>query len=215
MTGQDAVTSAKGFAARLSLSGVILTKLDGDARGGAALSVKAVTRVPIKFIGIGEKPDQFEEFRPEGMADRILGMGDVVALVEKAKEAVDVAEAEKLQEKLKRDSLDFQDFLDQLERLQKMGPLKDILGMIPGLGAQVDQVDEAQLVRTKAIVQSMTRDERANPDLLDGSRRLRIAKGSGRSIQEVNTLLKQFKEMKRMMKGLKKRRGMFGGMFPK
>jgi signal recognition particle subunit SRP54 len=214
MTGQDAVTSAKGFAGRLPLAGVILTKLDGDARGGAALSVKAVTGVPIKFVGIGEKPDQLEEFRPAGMADRILGMGDVVALVERAKEAVDVESALKLQEKLKRDGLDFQDFLDQLEKLQKMGPLKDLLGMIPGVGAHADKVDEKQLGRTKAIIQSMTRDERQNADLLDGSRRLRIAKGSGCSIQDVNTLLKQFKEMKRMMKTIKKKKGMFGGMMP-
>jgi signal recognition particle subunit SRP54 len=214
MTGQDAVTSAKGFAGRLPLSGVILTKLDGDARGGAALSVKAVTGVPIKFVGVGEKADQFEDFRPEGMADRILGMGDVVALVEKAKEAVDAESALKLQEKLKRDSLDFQDFLDQLERLQKMGPLKDLLGMIPGLGAKLDEVDESQLGRTKAIIQSMTVQERRNPDLLDGSRRLRIAKGSGCTVQDVNTLIKQYREMRKMMKTMKKKRGLFGGMFP-
>jgi signal recognition particle subunit SRP54 len=141
-------------------------------------------------------------------------MGDVVALVEKAKETVDAAEAAKIQEKLKREGLDLQDFLDQLERLQKMGPLKDVLGMIPGLGDQVEQIDDAQLLRTKAIVQSMTKAERSNPDLIDGSRRLRIARGSGRSVQEVNTLLKQFKEMKRMMKNLKKKRGLFGGLFP-
>jgi len=214
MTGQDAVTSAKGFAGRLPLAGVILTKLDGDARGGAALSVKAVTGVPIKFVGVGEKPDQLEEFRPEGMADRILGMGDVVALVEKAKEAVDAESALKLQEKLKRDALDFQDFLDQLERLQKLGSLKDLLGMIPGLGAHADRVDDKLVASTKAIIQSMTKAERANPDLLDGSRRMRIAKGSGRSIQEVNTLMKQFREMKRMMKTMKKKKGLFGGMMP-
>jgi signal recognition particle subunit SRP54 len=212
MTGQDAVTSAKEFNAALELSGVILTKLDGDARGGAALSVKAVTGKPIKFIGVGEKFDRLEEFHPERMANRILGMGDVVSLVEKAQAAVTEEEAQRMQDKLRKSQFGLDDFLGQIRQMRKMGPLKDILAMVPGMGSAMKDlpIDEGELNQTEAIIQSMTAKERANPDLIDSSRRRRIARGSGVEPQDVAGLVKSFgqvKEMVRQMQGA----GMFGG----
>ena len=218
MVGQDAVNSAKAFDAKLPLTGVILTKLDGDARGGAALSVKAVTGKPIRFVGVGEKPDQLEEFYPERMADRILGMGDVVSLVERAQATIDVEQAMKMEAKLKKASFDLQDFLDQMAQVRKMGPLQEIMKMIPGMGGFADQVDEKQVKRTEAIIQSMTARERKEPDLIDGQRRRRIAKGSGTTVPEVNSLLKQFGQARDMMKKLSKMKpGMKpgGGGFPR
>jgi len=212
MTGQDAVTSAKEFNAALELSGVILTKLDGDARGGAALSVKAVTGKPIKFIGVGEKLDRLEEFHPDRMANRILGMGDVVSLVEKAQQAVDAEEAERMQEKLRKAEFGLDDFLKQIKQMRRMGPLKEILGMIPGLGSAMKDlpVDERELDQTEAIINSMTVKERERPDVIDASRRRRIARGSGVEPQDVAGLVKSFgqvKELVRQMQG----GGMFGG----
>ena len=205
MTGQDAVNSAKEFDAQLGFDGVILTKLDGDTRGGAALSIRAVTGKPIKFVGIGEKLDRLEEFHPDRMASRILGMGDVVSLVEKAQQAIDLEEAQKLSKKIQDDSIGLDDFLAQLQQIKKMGPIKDILSMIPGVGSKVDglNVDEKQLQRLEAIIRSMTTDERLNPDIINGSRRQRVANGSGTTIQDVNQLLKQFKSMKKLMKHFK------------
>ncbi|MFH1228732.1 MAG: signal recognition particle protein [Planctomycetota bacterium] len=206
MTGQDAVNSAKSFDEQSPLSGVILTKLDGDARGGAALSIKAVTGKPIKFVGIGEKPDNFEEFHPDRMASRILGMGDVISLVEKAQSVMDEDKAKKLQEKMLKNKLDLQDFLDQLQQIKKMGSLKDMLAMIPGIGGALKNVDmdDKQLKRIEAIIQSMTPLERTEPDIIDGKRKLRISKGSGTSVAEINSLLKQFTEMQKMMKNIGK-----------
>ena len=205
MTGQDAVNSAKEFNAQLGFDGVILTKLDGDTRGGAALSIRAVTGKPIKFVGIGEKLDRLEEFHPDRMASRILGMGDVVSLVEKAQQAIDLEEAQKLSKKIQDDSIGLDDFLAQLQQIKKMGPIKDILSMIPGVGSKVDglNVDEKQLQRLEAIIRSMTTDERLNPDIINGSRRQRVANGSGTTLQDVNQLLKQFKSMKKLMKHFK------------
>ena len=205
MTGQDPVNSAKEFDAQLGFDGVILTKLDGDTRGGAALSIRAVTGKPIKFVGIGEKLDRLEEFHPDRMASRILGMGDVVSLVEKAQQAIDLEEAQKLSKKIQDDSIGLDDFLAQLQQIKKMGPIKDILSMIPGVGSKVDglNVDEKQLQRLEAIIRSMTTDERLNPDIINGSRRQRVANGSGTTIQDVNQLLKQFKSMKKLMKHFK------------
>jgi len=202
MTGQDAVNSAAEFNRQLELTGVILTKLDGDARGGAALSVKAVTGKPIKFVGVGEKLDRLEEFHPDRMASRILGMGDVVTLVEKAQLAIDEEKAEELEKKIRKDQLSLDDFLDQLQQVKKMGPLKEILSMIPGLGSKMEgvQVDEGQLKRVEAIIRSMTPEERAKPDLVDHSRRHRIAKGSGTATHDVNQLLKQFRQMRKTLK---------------
>jgi len=202
MTGQDAVNSASQFNARLGLDGVILTKLDGDARGGAALSVKAVTGRPIKFVGVGEKLDRLEEFHPDRMANRILGMGDVVSLVEKARETIDTEEAEKMRKKLMSNAFTLSDFLKQMEYVKKMGPIKDVLAHIPGLGAKLDgmDLDGSPLARTEAIIQSMTPDERDFPEIIDPSRRARIARGSGTTTAMVNDLLKQFKQMKTMMK---------------
>ena len=207
MTGQDAVNSAKEFNQQLNIDGVILTKLDGDARGGAALSIKAVTGKPIRFVGIGEKVDNLEEFYPDRMASRILGMGDVVSLVEKAQTAIDLESAQKLQEKLKKGDLNLQDFYDQLQQVKKMGPLGDLLKMIPGLGGKVGDVDEKDMKRTEAIIQSMTRQERENPEILNGSRRARIAKGSGTSVAEINSLIKQFEQARKMMREMKKGKG--------
>jgi len=212
MTGQDAVTSAKEFNAALELSGVILTKLDGDARGGAALSVKAVTGKPIKFIGVGEKLDRLEEFHPERMASRILGMGDVVSLVEKAQAAVDAEEAARMQEKLRKAEFGLDDFLKQIRQMRRMGPLKEILGMIPGMGTALKDlpVDEGELDQTEAIIYSMTPQERADPQTIDASRRRRIARGSGVDPQDVAGLVKSFgqvKELVRQMQGA----GAFGG----
>jgi signal recognition particle subunit SRP54 len=202
MTGQDAVTSAKAFDDELALDGVILTKLDGDARGGAALSVKAVTGKPIKFIGVGEKIDKLEEFHPDRMASRILGMGDVVSLVEKAKETIDAEEAARMQEKMLKAEFTFEDFLKQLGQMRKMGSLKDILSMIPGMGSQLGHLDvsDDELTRVEAIIHSMTTAERRKPDIIDGSRRRRIANGSGVAPEEVSGLLKQFRQMRDMMK---------------
>lgn len=205
MTGQDAVNSAKEFNTQLGFDGAILTKLDGDTRGGAALSIRAVTGKPIKFVGIGEKLDRLEEFHPDRMASRILGMGDVVSLVERAQQAIDLEEAQKLSRKIQDDSLSLDDFLMQLQQIKKMGPIKEVLGMIPGMGNKMDglNVDEKQLLRVEAIIRSMTIQERSVPDIINGSRRQRIANGSGTTIQDVNQLLKQFKSMKKLMKHFK------------
>ncbi|MDR4509427.1 MAG: signal recognition particle protein [Candidatus Brocadiaceae bacterium] len=205
MTGQDAVNSAKEFDAQLGFDGVILSKLDGDTRGGAALSIRAVTGKPIKFVGIGEKLDRLEEFHPDRMASRILGMGDVVSFVERAQQAVDLEEAQKLTKKIQDDSLSLEDFLSQLQQIKKMGPIKEVLGMIPGMGSKMDglNVDEKQLERVEAIIKSMTTGERLKPEIINGSRRHRVAAGSGTTIQDVNQLLKQFKSMKKLMKQFK------------
>ncbi|MFX0559695.1 signal recognition particle protein [Tepidibacillus infernus] len=204
MTGQDAVNVANSFHETLSLTGVILTKLDGDTRGGAAISVKAVTGCPIKFVGMGEKLDQIEPFYPDRMASRILGMGDVLTLIEKAQATVDSQKAKDLEKKIRSAEFSFEDFLDQLEQVKKMGPLDEILGMIPGLnkakGLKDLKVDDKQLAHVEAIIMSMTKEEKQHPEILNASRRRRIANGSGTSIQDVNRLLKQFEDMKKMMK---------------
>ena len=218
MTGQDAVNSAKQFNEKLPLTGVVLTKLDGDTRGGAALSIKAVTGKPIKFIGIGEKIDDLSEFFPDRMAQRILGMGDVISLVEKAQENVDQETARRFATKLQKNEFDLQDFLEQLGQLEKMGPLQQIIGMIPGMGQMLGEKKEGmetEFKRMKAIIQSMTVDERKHPEILDGSRRKRISRGAGRTLPEINNLLKQFKDMRKMMKGfnplkMQKMMGKFG-----
>jgi signal recognition particle subunit SRP54 len=205
MTGQDAVNVAEQFAEVAQFDGVVLSKLDGDARGGAALSVKAVTGKPIMFASTGEKLPDFERFHPDRMAQRILGMGDVLSFIEKAERSVDEDEAKALEQKLRKNQFTLEDFLDQLRRIRKMGPLTSILGMIPGLaGHQLSkmQVDEKEFDRIEAIILSMTPHERAHPEVIKGSRRLRIAKGSGTSVQQVNQLVKQFGEMRRLMKGI-------------
>ncbi|MBM4159723.1 MAG: signal recognition particle protein [Ignavibacteria bacterium] len=206
MTGQDAVNTAKAFHDRLDFDGVVLTKLDGDSRGGAALSIRSVVQKPIKFIGVGEKLDALEPFYPERIASRILGMGDIVTLVEKAQEQFDEEKAVKLEEKLRKAQFTLEDFLDQLREVKKMGPLSQVMGMLPGMNrvpADV-QVDDKALVRIEAMIQSMTSEERVRPSIINGSRRRRIAMGSGTTVQEVNRLLKQFEEMQRMMKRLSK-----------
>ncbi len=203
MTGQDAVNTAQSFQSRLDLSGVVLTKMDGDARGGAALSIKAVIGRPIKFIGTGEKLDALEKFHPERIASRLLGMGDIVTLVEKAQQAVDQEKASQFAEKMRKAEFTLEDFLDQLQQMKKMGPLNQLVGMLPGVGAKLPkdaEIDEGAIVRTEAIIHSMTPLERQKPQLLNGTRRLRIAKGSGTSVQEVNRLVKQFEMMRKMMK---------------
>ncbi|RVU55293.1 signal recognition particle protein [Anaerosphaera multitolerans] len=203
MTGQDAVNVAAAFDERLKLTGVILTKLDGDARGGAALSIRAVTNVPIKFTAMGEKLDQIEVFHPDRMASRILGMGDVLSLIEKAQSAVDEQKAIELEKKLRTQSFTFDDFLDQLEQMKNLGPLEDILGMLPGMNNKMLKginVDEKEFARLEAIIRSMTKEERQKPEIIDISRRKRIANGSGTTPVEVNKLLKQFKELRKMMK---------------
>jgi signal recognition particle subunit SRP54 len=214
MTGQDAVNSAKGFDERLDVSGIVLTKLDGDARGGAALSIKSVTGKTIKFVGEGERIEDFSEFRPEGMADRILQMGDIVGLVNIAQQHIDQEKAETSAQRLMDGRWNFEDFLEQLETISKMGPLKKIIGMMPGLGSMLKGVDisDDELKPIKAIISSMSRQERKNPDLLNGSRRRRIAIGSGTSIPEVNALIKQFKMMKKMTSTMSQLGGM-GSMF--
>lgn len=211
MTGQDAVNSANEFNSQLGFDGAILTKLDGDARGGAALSIKAVTGKPIKFVGIGEKLDKLEEFHPDRMASRILGMGDVTSLVEKAQKVVDAEEAEKLEKKFKEGSLTLDDFLKQLQQVRRMGPLKDIIGMIPGMGKKMEgiDIDEKQLKNVEAIIRSMTLEERMRPDIIEGSRRHRIASGSGRNVQDISQLLKQFKQMKKMFRHLSENDGKY------
>ncbi|MBN1818182.1 MAG: signal recognition particle protein [Sedimentisphaerales bacterium] len=204
MTGQDAVNSAKEFNERLELDGVILTKLDGDARGGAALSVKAVTGKPIKFIGVGEKLDKLEEFHPDRMASRILGMGDVVTLVEKAQEQFDAEEAAKMQAKMAKGTFGFDDFLKQMDAVRKMGGMASMLKLLPGVGSQLKdmQVDERELDQMKGIVHSMTAEERRDPDIIDSSRRRRIARGCGRDVQDVAGLIKTFRRSRDMMKAL-------------
>ncbi len=204
MTGQDAVNVASTFNENLDITGVILTKLDGDTRGGAALSVKEVTGCPIKFVGLGEKLDAIEPFYPDRMASRILGMGDVLTLIEKAQANVDAEKAKELEKKIRKAEFSFEDFLDQLQQVKQMGPLEDILGMLPGAnkvkGLKDLKVDDKQLGRVEAIIRSMTKEEKVNPEVLNASRRRRIANGSGTTIQEVNRLIKQFDDMKKMMK---------------
>ncbi len=231
MTGQEAVNVASGFNERLEITGVVLTKLDGDAKGGAALSIKAVTGKPVKFVGVGEKLDALEVFHADRLVSRILGMGDVLTLVEKAHSVFDEGEARKLQDKLKKNKFDLEDFRSQLQQVKKLGSLESIMGMIPGMGKMMKQMEgmqppEKEMMRIEAIINSMTRKERANHTLLNGSRRLRIAKGSGTSVQEVNQLLKRFVDAQRvvqqlqkmgpmgMMKGMKGLKGMGKGMFP-
>lgn len=211
MTGQDAVNSAKIFNERLNFDGIVLTKLDGDARGGAALSIRSVVGKPIKFISNGEKLNQLETFYPERLASRILGKGDVISLVEKVQENFEEIEADKLEEKIRKNEFDFEDFLKQIKAIKKMGSLSSLIGMLPGVGAQAKnlKVDDNALVKTEAIINSMTYQERKKPKILNGSRRLRIARGSGTSIQEVNRLLKQFSEMQKMMSQFSKKG--FGG----
>ncbi len=206
MTGQEAVTVAEAFQQQVAFDGVILTKLDGDARGGAALSVKAVTGKPIKFASVGEKLDQLEVFHPERMSSRILGMGDVLSLIEKAEEAIEADDAVEMEKRMRSGEFTFDDFLQSYRMLRRMGPLKGVLGMIPGLGKQMEglDVDEKQMARVEAIILSMTPKERRTPHLINGSRRLRIARGSGVSVQEVNKLLTARKEMQKMMKHLGK-----------
>jgi signal recognition particle subunit SRP54 len=215
MTGQDAVRSAKEFHDRLGLTGIILTKMDGDARGGAALSIKSVTGQPIKFIGVGEKLDALEPFFPDRLAGRILGMGDVLSLIEKAEQTVDQEEAKELAEKIRKDEFSLDDFRDQLEQIRKMGPLDQILGMLPNMGPlrgiNKMQVDEKELIHIEAIINSMTPQERQQHHILNGSRRKRIALGSGRPVHEINRLLKQYVEMRKMMKSLN--RGIVPRMF--
>lgn len=202
MTGQDAVNTAKAFNDRLDFDGVVLTKLDGDTRGGAALSIKSVVNKPIKFVGTGEKMDAIDVFHPDRMADRILGMGDIVTLVEKAQEQFNIEEAKKLQKKIAKNTFDFNDFLGQIQQVKKMGNMKDLIGMIPGVGKAVKDIDinDDAFKNIEAIIHSMTLRERENPNLINGSRRQRIAKGSGTNIQEVNKLMKQFEDMRKMMR---------------
>ena len=215
MTGQDAVNVAETFNQKLDITGVIITKLDGDTRGGAALSIKAVTGKPIKFVGCGEKMEDIEPFYPDRMASRILGMGDVLTLIEKAQEAFSEEEALKLQKKMKTNSFTLQDYLNQLESVKKMGGIGKLMSMVPGLGGKVneDDIDESKIIKTKAIILSMTPEERNNPDIIKASRRKRIAAGSGTSIQDVNQLLKQFDMSKEMMRRVSKN-GMRGMKFP-
>ncbi len=202
MTGQDAVNTARTFNERLNFDGVVLTKLDGDSRGGAALSIRQVVEKPIKFISTGEKMEALDVFHPDRMASRILGMGDVISLVERAQQAFDEDEAKRLNAKMRQNKFDFDDFLGQLQQIKKMGNVKDLLGMIPGMGAAMKNVDidNNSFVPIEAMIQSMTKKERANPDMIDSSRKKRIAEGSGKSITEVNNLLKQFDEMRKMMR---------------
>ncbi len=228
MTGQEAVNVASGFNERLDITGVVLTKLDGDAKGGAALSIRAVTGKPVKLVGLGEKLDALEIFYPDRLVSRILGMGDILTLVEKAQATFDATETERLQQKLKKSQFDLEDFKNQLQQIKKMGSLDSILGMIPGVGKAMKQMQggqpsEKELKRIEAIIDSMTPGERANHQIINGSRRLRIAKGSGTTVQEVNQLLKRFTEAQKVMKQLQKlgpkglMRGMKGmgkGMFP-
>ena len=209
MTGQDAVNTAKEFNDRLDFTGVVLTKLDGDTRGGAALSIRSVVEKPIKFVGIGEKMDALDVFHPARMADRILGMGDIVSLVEKAQEQYDEAEARKLSKKIAQNQFGFDDFLNQIQQIKKMGNMKDLISMIPGVGKALKDVDikDDAFKHIEAIIQSMTPYERANPQVLNPSRKQRIANGSGRTIQEVNRLIKQFDDMRKMMRMVQSNKG--------
>jgi signal recognition particle subunit SRP54 len=221
MTGQDAVNVAESFNQKLGISGVILTKMDGDSRGGAALSVKAVTGKPIKYVGMGEKLSEIEPFFPDRMASRILGMGDVLSLIEKAQEAFDEKKALELEKKMRTQQFTLEDFLDQMQQLKKMGPLSDVLGMLPGMNnkaLQGAEIDEKKMGRVEAIIKSMTKHERNDPGIINGSRRKRISAGSGTTIQEVNKLLKDFEEMKKMFKmmsemGRHQKKGFGGGKF--
>ena len=221
MTGQDAVNVAETFNEKLDITGVILTKLDGDTRGGAALSVRAVTGKPILYVGMGEKLSDLEQFYPDRMASRILGMGDILSLIEKAEMDMDSEKAKKLSQKIAKADFDFNDFLDQLEELEKMGGMASILSMLPGIGgkAALPEVDDSQMIKIKAIIQSMSEKERLDPSLLNPSRKNRIAKGSGVNIADVNRLVKQFEQMKKMMKQFPgmmkngKKRGALGGLF--
>jgi signal recognition particle subunit SRP54 len=203
MTGQDAVNVAQHFHDALPITGLVMTKLDGDARGGAAISVRAVTGVPVKLVGVGEKMDALEPFHPDRMAGRILGMGDVLSLIEKVEAEIDQEKALVMEKRLREARFDFEDFLEQLQQMKKLGPLQQIMGMLPGVGAQLKdvQVDDRQLVKIEAIIQSMTAKERRDPELLNGSRKRRIAMGSGTTVEEVNRLLKQFTQMRQMLKG--------------
>jgi signal recognition particle subunit SRP54 len=211
MTGQEAVRVAEGFDSRLGLTGLILTKVDGDARGGAALSIRSVTGVPVKFMGVGEKTDALEPFYPDRLASRILGMGDVLTLIEKAESAFDEDQARRMEQKLRQASFNLEDFSEQLREIKKMGPLDQLLEMIPGLGQVTRQLPsdmtEKQMKRVEAIIGSMTPAERRNPQLINGSRKRRIALGSGTSVQEVNQLLNQFRQMQRMMRQFSSGRG--------
>ncbi|MGK7389052.1 MAG: signal recognition particle protein [Candidatus Cyclobacteriaceae bacterium M2_1C_046] len=212
MTGQDAVNTAKTFNERLNFDGVVLTKLDGDSRGGAALSIRRVVDKPIKYISTGEKMEAIDKFHPDRMSNRILGMGDVVSLVERAQQTFDEEEARRINKKIKKNQFDFEDFLGQLQQIRKMGNIKDLLGMIPGMGKAIKNldVDDESFKPIEAIIKSMTLEERSNPELINGSRRKRIANGSGTSVQEVNNLLKQFGEMRKMMKMMNKMGGKRG-----
>lgn len=209
MTGQDAVNTARTFNERLNFDGVVLTKLDGDTRGGAALSIRRVVEKPIKFISTGEKMEAIDRFYPDRMASRILGMGDVISLVERAQQAYDEDEAKRLSKKIRKNQFDFNDFLQQLQQVKKMGNMKDLLGMIPGMGKALKEVDldDNSFKPIEAIIRSMTMQERENPELINGSRKARIAKGSGRTVQEVNNLLKQFSDMRKLMKTMNKMGG--------
>lgn len=209
MTGQDAVNTAKTFNDRLNFDGVVLTKLDGDTRGGAALSIRTVVEKPIKYISHGEKMEALDLFHPDRMANRILGMGDVVSLVEKAQQNFDEEESRRIQKKIRKNQFGFDDFLSQLEQIKKMGNLKDLMGMIPGVGKAIKDIDidDDSLKPIEAIIKSMTPKERENPDIINGSRKIRISKGSGTSVQEVNQLLKQFDQMRKMMKTMNKMGG--------
>jgi len=213
MTGQDAVNAAQQFLERLDFDGVVLTKMDGDARGGAAISIGQVTGKLIKFVSVGEKPDAIESFHPDRIASRILGMGDVVSLVEKAQESVDLEKAEILEKKLRREQFTLEDFYEQIQQIKKMGPLEQILGMIPGISKQLKNVpvDDSAFVKVEAMINSMTPEERQHPQIINGSRRRRIAMGSGTRVQDINQLLNQFQEMRKMMKKMKM--GKFRGAF--
>jgi signal recognition particle subunit SRP54 len=218
MTGQDAVNTAKAFNDRLDFSGVVLTKLDGDTRGGAALSIKYTVQKPIKFVSNGEKMDALDVFFPERMAQRILGMGDITSLVERAQEQFNEEEAKKLEKKIRKNQFDFEDFMQQIQQIKKMGNMKDLLGMIPGLGKQVKDLDirDDAFKGIEAMIQSMTPFERANPDVIDMSRKKRIARGSGKQMEDVNAFMKQFDQLKQMMKMMNKMpMGMGKGMMGK
>ena len=216
MTGQDAVNTAKAFNDRLDFDGVVLTKLDGDTRGGAALSIKTIVNKPIKFVSTGEKMDALDVFHPDRMASRILGMGDIVSFVERAQSTLDQEEAARLQKKMRKNQFDFDDFLKQLNQIKKMGNIKDLMSMIPGVGKAVKDIDidDDSFIGIEAIIHSMTLAERQNPEMLDGSRKQRIAKGSGTSTTEVNKLVKQFDEMRKMMKQMNSGKGMGKGKMP-
>lgn len=214
MTGQDAVNTAKAFNDRIDFDGVVLTKLDGDTRGGAALSIKSIVNKPIKFVGTGEKMDALDVFYPSRMADRILGMGDVVSLVERAQEQFNEEEARKLQKRIHKDQFDFNDFLGQLQQVKKMGNVKDLMGMIPGMGKAMKdvEIEDDAFKHIEAIIYSMTPKERTNPEIINGPRKARIAKGSGTSVQDVNKLMKQFTDTKKMMKMMSNPKNMMGMM---